>query len=70
MTENLVQLLSLGGGLAGYVSIVSVSYLYWKKSRKNVRIYPISAIYNSKKSSQEGFSEITVNIEMGFLNDS
>jgi hypothetical protein len=70
MTENLSQFISLGGGLAGYVSIVSVGYLYWKKSRKNVRIYPISAIYTSKKSSKEGFSEIRVKIEMGFLNNS
>jgi hypothetical protein len=70
MSENLVQLISLGGGLAGYVSIVSVGYLYWKKSRKKVRIYLISATYKSKVSSHEGFSEVTVNIEMGFLNDS
>jgi hypothetical protein len=67
MSEVLIELIGLGGGLAGYVSI---AYLLWKKYRKNVRIYGISGTYAVRNTKNEQLSDIISTIELGFLNDS
>ncbi len=67
MSEVVVELITLGGGFAGYASI---AYLLWKKFKKNIRVYGISGTYEVEKAKSEGFYNVTATIEVGFLNDS
>jgi hypothetical protein len=65
--ESIRTLILLGGGLAGYAS---VAYLIWKKFKKSFRIYDLGGYYETRKTSNEGFSDIKAVMDVGFFNDS
>lgn len=67
MIDSLIQIITLGGGLAGYASLV---YLILKKFRKDVKIYSISGTYNVEECGDEGYYNINATIVVGFLNNS
>ena len=65
--NGILEIIQLGGGLAGYVSIF---YLLLRKLRNKIRIYGVSGTYEAEKTKNNGFYNIKTTVEVSFLNGS
>ncbi len=65
--NGILEIIQLGGGLAGYVSIF---YLLLRKLRKKIRIYGVSGTYEVEETETKGFYNIKATVEVNFLNGS
>ncbi|MBO8180639.1 MAG: hypothetical protein H0Z19_09230 [Archaeoglobus sp.] len=67
MIEGIIQLISIGGGLAGYTS---VAYLLWRKLKRRVQIFDATGVYELQNIRDAPSKNLITTVEVTFFNDS
>lgn len=67
MIEGIIQLISIGGGLAGYTS---VAYLLWRKLKRRVQIFDATGVYELQNIGGVPSKNLITTVEVTFFNDS
>jgi len=64
-----LELVRLGGGVSGYVSIASLAYLLWKRRRIEFSVIPSYGKYRAKKTEADHFYDLEIDVDVAYINN-